>query len=66
MSKINGCKVIDGEVPSQEQLEEFKTACLPVMEYLNKYYNPMCYAVITEGNGLVLSIEAGVNLPVRD
>jgi hypothetical protein len=63
-----GADYPDEDYPDEDQkrFEEFKEACLPVLEFLNKYYNSHSYAVITEGRAEIVSGELGVPLPVRD
>lgn len=48
------------------QFEEFKNACLPVLEFLNKYYDSQGTAIITEGRAEIVRGEIGVPLPIRD
>lgn len=50
----------------EKQMEELKEASLPLLEFLNKHYDPMCYAIVTEGNVQIVRGEMGVPLPVRD
>lgn len=50
----------------KKKFEEFNVACLPVLEFLNKYYDPHSYAVITEGRAKVVRGDIGIPLPVRD
>lgn len=50
----------------KEKFDELKLASKPLIDFLNKYYNPMCYAVVTEGRVIVLSTEMGIPLEVRD
>jgi hypothetical protein len=53
-------------VDDKKKFEEFNEACLPVLEFLNKYYDPHSYAVITEGRAEIVRGEIGIPLPIRD
>lgn len=46
--------------------EELRKASLPLLEFLNKYYDPHCSAIVTEGRVEIVSSEMLVGLPVRD
>jgi len=46
--------------------EELQKASLPLLEFLNKYYNPHTYAVVTEGSVEIVCGEMSAGLPVRD
>lgn len=45
---------------------ELKSAAMPMLAFLNKYYHPHAYAVITEGNVEIVIGDMSVPLPVRD
>ena len=51
---------------ANDKIEEFRIACMPVLEFLNKYYDPHSYAIITEGRAEIVSGEIGIPLHVRD
>lgn len=58
-----------GDTPHEEykkKSKEFNEACLPVLEFLNKYYDPHSYAVITEGRAEIVRGDMGTPLPIRD
>jgi hypothetical protein len=46
--------------------EELQKASLPLLEFLNKYYDPHTIAIVTEGNVEILIGEMTATLPVRD
>lgn len=46
--------------------EELRKASLPLLEFLNKYYDPHCSAIVTEGRVEIVSGEMSVGLPIRD
>ena len=46
--------------------EELEKAALPLLEFLNKYYNPYAYAVVTEGKVEIVESNMACRLPVRD
>ncbi len=46
--------------------EELRSAAMPLLELLNKYYHPHTYAVVTEGYVEIFEGSMGVSLPVRD
>jgi hypothetical protein len=46
--------------------EELRAAAMPLLEFLNKYYNPHAYAVVTEGSVQIVEGSMGAPLPVRD
>jgi len=48
------------------KFEELEKAVKPMIEFLNKYYNPMTTAIITEGRVDIVSNEMGMPLKVRD
>lgn len=45
---------------------ELKKASNPLIDYLNKYYNPHTIAIVKEGKVTVLTEEMGLPLEVRD
>lgn len=45
---------------------ELQAAAAPLLALLNEYYDPMCYAVVTEGRVEIVRAEQGAPLPVRD
>ena len=57
-------KMTNGE--SQNRSEELKEASLPLLNYLNKYYHPHCYAVVTEGRIEIVEGKEACPLPIRD
>jgi len=50
----------------QVKFSELKQASKPLIDFLNKYYNPMTIAIVTEGRVDILSNEMGMPLEVRD
>lgn len=48
------------------ETKEFEEVCKPVIEFLRKYYNPMCTAVITDGFSKIVSSEMGIPNEVQD
>ena len=50
----------------QNRFEELKEASLPLLKYLNKYYHPHCYAIVTEGRIEIVEGQEGCPLPARD
>ncbi|MNG00708.1 hypothetical protein D3C84_836520 [compost metagenome] len=46
--------------------EELKAAAMPMLEFLNKYYHPHAYAIITEGRVEIVEGAMSVPLPIRD
>lgn len=48
------------------KFKELEEAALPLLEFLNKYYNPHCYAIVTEGRVEIVSGEMSAPLPIRD
>lgn len=50
----------------EKKKEELEKACLPVVEFLNKHYNPHAYAIITEGRCEIVVGDMSVKTPVRD
>lgn len=46
--------------------EELKEASKPLLEFLNKYYHPHAYVIVTEGRAEVLEGVLATSLPVRD
>lgn len=53
-------------VTKEEEFELLKQAAKPMIDYLNKFYNPMTSAVITEGYVKIVAEEMGMPLEVRD
>ena len=51
---------------TRERFEELKEASLPLLAYLNKYYHPHCYAVVTEGSVEIVEGQEACPLPIRD
>jgi len=54
------------EDSTYELIKELEEAAMPLLNYLNKYYNPHCYAVVTEDSVEILSGERCGILPIRD
>lgn len=50
----------------QIKFSELERASKPLIDFLNKYYNPMTIAIVTEGRVDILSNEMGMPLEVRD
>jgi len=48
------------------KFKELEEASKPLIDFLNKYYNPMTTAIVTEGRVDIVSNEMGVILEVRD
>jgi hypothetical protein len=46
--------------------EELKEAALPMLAFLNKYYHPHAYAIITEGRVEIVVGDLASPLPIRD
>ena len=46
--------------------EELYEASLPLLEFMNKYYCPHDYAILTEGRVEIVCGNMGIPLPVRD
>ena len=59
-------KIEDWVTKLENQQEELYKASLPLLEFLNKHYNPYAYAIVTEGNVEIVTTEMTVKLPVRD
>lgn len=49
-----------------EKMGEFEEVCKPVIEYLRKYYNPMCKVIISDGFSEVVVNDIGVPNDVQD
>ena len=45
---------------------ELEKAAQPLIDFLNKYYNPMATAIVTEGRIDILVNDMGMPLEVRD
>lgn len=54
------------EVESQNSFYALEKASKPLIDYLNKYYNPMATAIVTEGRVDIVSNVMGMPLKVRD
>lgn len=50
----------------QNRFEELKEASLPLLNYLNKYYHPHCYAIVTDGRVEIVEGQEACSLPIRD
>ena len=50
----------------QKEFQELTEAAMPMLEYLNKHYDPHASAVITEGRVTIVSDEINCPLPARD
>lgn len=46
--------------------DELAKAAVPLLELLNKYYDPHAYAIVTEGRVEVVRGEISALLPIRD
>jgi len=54
------------ESKMDEKSKEFEEVCKPVIDFLRKYYNPMCKAVISDGFSEVVISDIGVPNEVQD
>jgi len=54
------------EVAFENSFYALEKASKPLIDYLNKYYNPMTTAIVTEGRVDIVSNEMGMPLKVRD
>ncbi|MBU3111980.1 KTSC domain-containing protein [Clostridium lacusfryxellense] len=54
------------DVETQNSFYALEKASKPLIDYLNKYYNPMATAIVTEGRVDIVSNEMGMPLKVRD
>jgi len=50
----------------KDKFNELEIAVQPLIEFMNKYYDPMSYAVLTEGRCEILRNDMGIALKVRD
>lgn len=50
----------------QKDFQEITEAAIPMLEYLNKHYDPHASAVITEGRVAIIRDEIICPLPIRD
>jgi hypothetical protein len=46
--------------------DELIAAAMPLLKLLNDHFDPMCYALVTEGQVQILRGEIGAPLPIRD
>jgi len=51
---------------NDEKMNEFEEACKPVIDFLRKYYNPMCKAVISDGFSEIMISDIGIPNEVQD
>lgn len=50
----------------EESSQELKDAAIPMLEYLNKHFDPHATAIIKEGRVTIVRDEISVPLPIRD
>ena len=50
----------------KDKFKELEEASKPLIDFLNKYYNPMTTAIVTEGRVDILTNDMGMPLEVRD
>ncbi|MDF2563729.1 MAG: hypothetical protein K0Q53_124 [Massilibacillus sp.] len=50
----------------KQKAEELQKASLPLLGFLNKYYHPHAYAIVTEGRVEIISGEMSTGLQVCD
>lgn len=61
--------VTDKEMTMEEinaKHSELQEAAKPLLEILNRDYDPMCTAIVTEGFVRIVRSEIGATLPIRD
>ena len=51
---------------NKEKFKELETATKPLLDFLNKYYDPMVMAVVTLSRVEILTGEMGMPLEVKD
>lgn len=51
---------------NEEKFIELQQAAKPLLDFLNKHYDPHAYAVVNEGRVEILRGEMSSPLPVRD
>jgi len=49
-----------------ERMEEFEKACKPMIDFLRKYYNPICKAIISDGFSEIVIGSIGMSNEVQD
>lgn len=50
----------------EKAFQELVNAAMPMLDYLNRYYDPHATAIITEGRVTIVRDEIGAPLPIRD
>lgn len=50
----------------ENKSNELKQATMPLLQFLNKYYHPHAYAVVTEGSVEIVEGVLCSQLPIRD
>jgi hypothetical protein len=50
----------------ERKFEELRVASQPLIDFMRKYYDPMTYAIVTEGHTQILSSVLGTPLLVED
>lgn len=50
----------------EESSQELMDAAIPMLEYLNKHFDPHATAIIKEGRVTIVRDEVSVPLPIRD
>jgi len=63
---IEDVELIKSVVPEKAKFEELKEASKLLIDFLNKYYDPMTSAIVTEGRVDIVRNEMGMPLEIRD
>ena len=63
MKKVEMLRLSKEEQKLRDELTE---AAMPLLEFLNRRYDPHAYAIVTEGRVEIVRGEVSALLPVRD
>lgn len=58
--------VLKAAAENKQLCDELVAAATPLLEFLNRHYDPHAYAIVTEGRVEIVRGEIAALLPVRD
>lgn len=59
-------EVLKAAEENRKLCDELTKAAMPLLEFLNRHYDPHAYAIVTEGRVEIVRGEVSALLPVRD
>ena len=63
---MENAEVLKAAKENKRPYDELTKAAMPLLEFLNRHYDPHAYAIVTEGRVEIVRGEVSALLPARD